>query len=309
MRLRILAVFLFALTAAARAQAEAPAVLATIKPIHSLAAAVMEGVGEPQLLIGGAVSEHSYALKPSDARKIADAKAIFWVGPDLETYLTAPLASLAAGAKIVALEHAKGVRLLAARPGGLWNGPPAAATDGHINPHIWLDPRNAIAMTRAIAAALSAIDPSHAKRYAANAAAEIARLQALDARLARMLAPVRTRSYLVFHDAYPYFEARYGLDAVGAVTVEPDRPTGPRRIEALRNVSMTGRIRCIFREPQFSPALIETLAAGTKARIGVLDPLGADLAPGPDLYPALMTSLADSLMRCLAPLAKNPSPR
>lgn len=300
MRLRILVAFLFVLTAAVRAQA-APAVLATIKPVHSLVAAVMEGVGEPQLLIGGAVSEHSYALKPSDARKIAGAEAVFWVGPDLETYLTAPLVSLAAGAKIVALVHAKGVHLLAARPGGIWNGPPVAATDGHINPHIWLDPQNAIAMTRAIAAALSAIDPAHAKRYAANAAAEVTRLQTLDARLARRLAPVRTRPYLVFHDAYPYFEARYGLNAIGAVTVEPDRPVGPRRIEALRNVLMAGRALCIFREPQFSPALIETLAAGTKTRIGVLDPLGAGLAPGPDLYPALMTALADSLVHCLAP--------
>lgn len=259
----------------------------------------MAGVGTPQLLIGGAVSEHSYVLKPSDARKIAGAKVVFWIGPDLETYLTAPLASLAADASIVALENAKGVRHLAARPGGLWtdNGP----TDGPINPHIWLDPRNAIAMTRAIAAALSAADPRHAKQYAANAAAEAVLLETLDRALAAELSPMRMRPYLVFHDAYPYFEARYGLDAVGAATVEPDRPAGPRRIEALRDTLKQGRAICIFREPQFSPALIETLAEGTPARIGVLDPLGADLAPGPGLYPALMRRMGDAIVQCLAP--------
>lgn len=264
----------------------------------------MAGIGKPQLLMGGAASAHSYMLRPSDAQKIADAKVVFWVGPDLETYLAAPLASLAGGARVVALETAQGVHRLAARPGGLWNIPVRAAADGRINPHIWLDPKNAIAMTQAIAAALSAADPRHAKQYAANAAAEAARLERLDRDLRAELSPVHMRSYLVFHDAYPYFEARYGLDAIGAVTVEPDRPVGPRRIEALHDALKKGRARCIFREPQFPPALIKTLTEGTHVRIGVLDPLGADFAPGPDLYPALMTALADSLVRCLAP--RNP---
>lgn len=303
MRLRILVALLLTLPtlSAACAQEKAPAVLATIKPVHSLVAAVMEGVGTPQLLIGSAVSEHGYVLKPSDARKIVRAKVVFWVGPDLETYLIAPLASLAADASIVALENANGVHRLAARPGGLWNGPATGSPGGRINPHIWLDPRNAIAMTHAIAAALSAADPQHAKRYAANATAEAARLETLDRALAAELSPVRARPYLVFHDAYPYFETRYGLDAIGAVTVEPDRPAGPFRVAQLRDTLKAGKAICIFREPQFSPALIETLAEGTPARIGVLDPLGADLAPGPGLYPALMHWMGDAVVQCLAP--------
>jgi zinc transport system substrate-binding protein len=292
-----LALLLWAVPATA-----APQVLATIKPVHSLVAAVMAGVGAPELLIGGALSEHSYALKPSDARKIEGATAIFEIGPDLETYLTAPLATLSDPGRVVALERAPGVHLLPARRGGLWGGD---TDEGPTDPHLWLDPRNAIAMTAAIAAKLVTIDPAHAGAYRANAARETAMLKALDKELAAALAPLRGRPYLVFHDAYHYFETRYGLSAAGAVTVAPDRPVGPRRIEALRGAILGGRVACMFREPQFAPKLIETLQEGASVRIGVLDPLGADLQPGAQLYPALLRGLARALTGCLEG-AKNP---
>lgn len=288
-----LALLLWTLPAAA-----APTVLATIKPVHSLVAAVMQGVGTPELLIGGALSEHSYALKPSDARKIERADAIFEIGPDLETYLIAPLATLGGHGQVVALERVPGVRLLAARRGGLWQD--ADEHDhGPNDPHLWLDPQNAIAMTAAIAATLVKLDPAHAAAYHANAAREITALQALDKELAAKLLPVRGRPYLVFHDAYHYFESRYGLSAAGAVTVAPDRPVGPRRIADLRAAILQGHVACIFREPQFSPKLIETLDEETGVRIGVLDPLGADLQPGPALYPDLLRALARALTECL----------
>ena len=282
--------------------AAAPQVLATIKPVHSLVAAVMEGVGTPQLLIGGALSEHSYALKPSDARKIEGATAIFEIGPDLETYLTSPLAALGDPGRVVVLERAPGVHLLAARRGGLWG---ADTEEGPTDPHLWLDPHNAVAMTAAIAAKLIEIDPAHAAAYRANAGRETALLTALDKELAARLAPLRGRPYIVFHDAYHYFEARYGLTPAGAVTVAPDRPVGPRRIETLRGAILAGHVACIFREPQFPPKLIETLQEGSSARIGVLDPLGADLQPGPQLYPELLRGLARALTLCLDG-AKNP---
>ncbi|MGC9953514.1 MAG: zinc ABC transporter substrate-binding protein [Rhizomicrobium sp.] len=276
----------------------APNVLATIKPVHSLVAAVMQGVGEPELLIGGALSVHSYALKPSDARKIERAAAIFEIGPDMETYLTAPLAALGAHGEVVALERAPGAHLLPARRGGLWED-----TDEHdhgpADPHLWLDPQNAIAMTAAIAATLVKLDPAHAAAYRTNGAREIAALKALDKELAAKLAPARGRPYIVFHDAYHYFEARYGLTPAGAVTVAPDRPVGPRRIEILRNVILQGHVACIFREPEFPPKLIETLSEGTRMRTGVLDEVGADLSPGPALYPELLRALAQSLTECL----------
>jgi zinc transport system substrate-binding protein len=298
----LLRLSLVALTAAAAPAA--PKVLATVKPVHSLVAAVMEGAGQPELLIGGALSAHSYALKPSDARKLSEAALIFEIGPDMETYLSGTLAS--AGGRVVVLEQAPGVKRLAGRRGGLWgdDGDHDHVHGGHdhggTDPHVWLDPQNAIAFTKAIATALARTDPAHAGLYRANAARRIAQLEALDRELAATLTPVKERPYLVFHDAYHYFEARYGLKPAGAVTVAPDRPVGARRIADLRQAVTSGRAVCLFREPQFPPKLIDTLDQDTKARVGVLDPLGADLKPGPDLYPRLMRNLAQSLVRCLA---------
>jgi len=283
------------LVCAAAPAGAAPKVLATLKPIHSLTASVMQGVAEPELLIGGAISAHSYELKPSDARKISEAALVFEIGPDMETYLTGALSAL--GRRAVVLERAPGVRLQPARRGGLWG--EDEHEQGPADPHIWLDPRNAIAMTHAIAAALVRQDPADASAYRRNEAATVTMLEGLDRELAAELAPVRERPYLVFHDAYHYFEARYGLHPAGAVTVSPEHPVGTRRVTELRDAVSRGRVVCLFREPQFPPKLIATLDEGTRARVGVLDPLGADLQPGPALYPRLMRNLAQSLTACL----------
>ena len=190
------------------------------------------------------------------------------------------------------------MRRLPARKGGLWGNDP---DEGPTDPHIWLDAHNAIAMTRVIAAELAHDDPANAAKYYANAAASIAASPSSTATLAARLAPVRNRPYIVFHDAYHYFEARYGLDSIGAVTVAPDRPIGPRRIAVLRDALMQGQALCIFREPQFPPDLVTTLTEGTAARVGVLDPLGANLIPGPHLYTTLLNNLAASLIHALQP--------
>lgn len=302
---------LLALVATSWPAAATPKVLVSIKPVHSLVAAVMQGAGAPDLLIDGAASAHAYALKPSDARKIASADLIFIVGGGLENYLDAPLHNLSR-AELVALSMVPGVKRLEARRGGLWN---QAHADGHdhdgdghdghdhghltFDPHMWLDPMNAVAMVRAIARTLQTADPAHGSLYQANAAREIAMLDGLDRALRAQLAPVRGRGYLVFHDAYAYFEARYGLKSLGAVTIAPDRPVGPHRIGELRRQIAAKGAHCLFREPQFPPKLIATLTEGSTIRVGVLDPLGASLANGPDLYPALLRGLADSLRRCL----------
>jgi zinc transport system substrate-binding protein len=287
----------------------APDVVASIKPVQSLVAAVMKGVGRPALIVTGGQSEHTNRLKPSDAQTLSRADVIFWIGPDLETFLIAPLETLGSKARIVALDKAAGVRTLKARRGGLWesgdgedHGGAHSGDHGHggIDPHIWLDPANAMAMTRAIAATLARIDPAKAAIYRSNAARSVSALKILDRDLARRLAPVRTRPYIVFHDGYHYLERRYGLNAVGAVTVAPGRPIGPRRIEALRHAIAARGVVCVFREPQFTPRLVQTIVKGTDARVGVLDPLGAGFAPGPALYPALMHRLAASLDHCLS---------
>ncbi len=295
MMMRLRAFFLSLILIGLVPASATPVILATLKPVHSLVAGVMAGAGTPELLIGGALSEHSYELKPSDARKLQAAALIFEIGPDMETYLSGALSS--ARAKVIVLEEMPGVQRQPARHGGLWGEDDDA--HGPRDPHIWLDPQNAIAMTRAIAVALAAGDPAHAALYHANAAKRVTELMALDKEIAAALAPVRAEPYLVFHDAYHYFEARYGLKPAGAITVSPERPVGARRLAALRQAVLQGKAVCLFREPQFPPKLIETLDADTKIRVGVLDPLGAELEPGPGLYPALMRHLAQSLTQCL----------
>jgi zinc transport system substrate-binding protein len=288
--------FCIALVLVVESASAAPAVLATIKPIHSLVAAVMDGQGRPDLLIGGAASPHSYSLKPSDAKKIEQAVVIFEVGPDVETYLAAPLAALGRHGRVVVLEDAPGVRRLPARRGGLWGD---EAGSGPPDPHSWLDPENAIAMVRAVVLTLSEVDPAHGAAYRANAARETDALAALDRELAGQLAPLHGRPYLVFHDAYRYFEARYGLAPAGAVTVGPERPVGPRRIVELRTAIARDHISCLFLEADFPPKLASTLSEGNALRTGELDEVGARLAPGPALYPALLRGLAYALSQCL----------
>jgi zinc transport system substrate-binding protein len=277
---------------------DVPRVLASIKPVQSLAASVMAGVGTPELLIEGAASPHSYALKPTDAGKIAKANIIFWVGPEMETVLEKPLATLGAQAQRVALINASGVTRLPARRGGLWE-PDEDEHDANIDGHMWLDPRNGIAMVRAIAETLAKADPTHAARYRANAQSTIARLTALDTRLTAALEPAAKKPYIVFHDAYHYLEARYGLSPAGAVTVAPDRPYGPRRISEIRDRIANGKVVCVFSEPEFPPKLLTTLTEDTGARIGTLDDLGSQLSPGPMLYETVLENLARDLRKCL----------
>ncbi|MGH6919343.1 MAG: zinc ABC transporter substrate-binding protein, partial [Geminicoccaceae bacterium] len=213
---------------------EAPAVVVSIKPIHALVAGVMEGVGAPRLLIEGAGSPHSYALRPSQAQALARAELVFWVGEGLEAFLAKPIEALSDDATVVALSDADGLRLLPTREGGMWQGRGAeedrgehahedeeeeedGRDHGQVDMHLWLDPQNAEVMVGAIAAALSEADPGRAADYRANAARVRADLVRLDGELAATLAPVRDRPFVVFHDGYQYFEDRYGLNAVGSI--------------------------------------------------------------------------------------------
>jgi zinc transport system substrate-binding protein len=156
-------------------------------------------------------------------------------------------------------------------------------------------------MARAVAKTLAAADPGHAPTYAANATVFATRMEQLDIELARKLTPVRSRPYIVFHDAFHYFELRYGLSPAGAVTVAADRPVGAARIEALHHKIKETKAICVFSMPQFPPKLVSALTEGTDARVGVLDDLGADIPPGSALYETLMRGLASSLVSCLTP--------
>lgn len=296
---------LFLLAALVLPAQAAPRVVVTIKPLHSLVAGVMAGIAEPELLIAGAGSPHSYTLRPSDARMLAGAELVIRISPDFETFLERPLATLASRARVLSVAELPGVSLLPARKGGVWEADAEehAATGHHdeaeMNLHIWLDPHNARAIVAGVAAALADLDPADAAAYRANAKKVEARLAALDARLAAQLKPVAGRPYIVFHDAYPYLERRYGLTPAGAISVSPDRPPGARRLAEISARVRQVHARCIFSEPEFQPKLARLLADSTGARVGVLDPLGADLPAGPDAYFTLMRNLADNLCSCL----------
>ena len=300
------------LVLATTAAAAEPQVVASIRPVHSLVAGVMQGVGEPVLLLSGASSPHDYSLRPSDARALENATAIFWVGEGLEAFLAKPLGTLAGEARIVALSEAEGVVLLPTRAGGIWHEEaheeePQAEEHEHEDDHehgahdmhLWLDPRNAAAMVDAIVGALATVDPANGARYEANGRELRARLAALDEALRAQLAPVADRPFVVFHDAYQYFVERYGLNEVGSITVDPQRRPGAQRLTEIRARLQELGAACVFAEPQFEPAVVDTVIEGSAARKGVLDPLGASLAAGPHQYFELLEGLAGALVACL----------
>ncbi len=279
-----------------------PRVVASIKPVHAIVSAVMAGIATPELLLPGGASPHAYALKPSDARKLATAAAVFWIGPDLETVLRTPIRNLAPNARTVALGSAPGVVRLPARRGGAWDGDDHAHDAvGGSDGHVWLDPRNGAAMASAIAEALAAIDPAHGTQYRQNEAAFRQRMATLDGELAAKLSGLEKRRFIVFHDAYQYFEARYGLSSVGSVVVAPDRQVGPRRVAELRDRLKNAGVVCAFATPEFPPRLFVALTSGTSVRTQSLDDLGTDIPPGPRLYETLLLRMGDAMSRCLRP--------
>lgn len=289
-------------------------VVVSIKPIHSLVSAVMEGAGKPELIVKGAASGHGYSLKPSDAKALEGAKVIFWVGPEMETFLTKPLNSLGSKAQIVQLEKVPGLKLLEAREDGNFEAHDHGDGHGHTHNHeaeghghhhhhddmhIWLDPQNAKLMLKPIADALAKADPEHAQKYQDNAAEYAARLDALQVELTAQLQPVKGKPYIVFHDAYQYFERRFGLSAAGSITLNTETAPGAARIRDIQAKVQSLGATCVFSEPQFESRLVSTVLEGTKAKTGVLDPLGAELEDGQELYPQLLRNLAKSLTGCL----------
>jgi zinc transport system substrate-binding protein len=259
--------------------AAAPSVLVTVKPVHSLVAGVMAGIGEPALLLPAGASPHSYSLRPSDARKLARADLIIRVGPALETFLAKPLANIARRGHVITLMGD--------------NGPNA-------DPHIWLDPNHARRIVRQVTVAIRRLDPVNAARYDLNARKLLARIVQLDTAIAASLELVRAVPYIVFHDGYGYFERHFGLYHVAAIAASPDRKPGARRLRRIRDIIRAQGAKCVFTEPQFSPALARALTRDTDARMAALDPLGEDIAPGPDAWFKMMRRLAGSLRRCLS---------
>lgn len=291
----------------------APAVVASTKPLHALVSAVMGEAGQPSLIVKGAASPHTYSLRPSDAAALESADIVFWTGHGMELFLGDALDSLVTDAVVVELAETPGLTLLPLREGGAFEAHShGEEDDGHDHDHghdhahgdgdmhFWLDPENARLMVTQIAATLVEADPDNSVTYLANAEAERLRLDALTLELTETLAPVTGKPFIVFHDAYQYFETRFGLTVAGTVTVSPEVMPGAARIDELRaKVSELGAT-CVFAEPNFEPAIVRTIVEGTDAKAGTLDPEGASLTEGPDLYPELLRGLATSLLDCLS---------
>jgi zinc transport system substrate-binding protein len=298
-------------------------VVTSIKPVHSLVAAVMQGVGTPDLIVEGAGSPHTYALKPSQAKQLQEADLVFWMSHDLEAFLEKSIDGIATKAVSVPLMESHGLMTLGFREGGAFDDHGHDEHDDHdehdkdddhdhekhddhdehdhgeVDPHVWLDPENAKAMVHEIEEALAKADPANAATYESNAEAVMAKLDSLVAEIDSELQPVKGRGYIVFHDAYQYFENRFGVSAIGSITVSPEVLPGAERISDLQEKVRSLDATCVFSEPQFEPKLVATVTENTNARTGVLDPLGTAIDKGPNLYFTLIRNMASSLKNCL----------
>ena len=288
-------------------------VVVSIKPFHSLVSAVMQGVSEPILLLNGNSSPHSFALRPSDADSLQNATLVFWGGERLEQFLAKPIHSLAASAKLVSLQETPGLRFWPLRSGENMqkieneaslhfqrsneneNGWPLG-----VDPHIWLDPLNAKMIIQKIVQILSDLVPENAKLIRSNGEKAIIRLNELDQQLRIEMSGVSAIGYLVFHDAFQYFEKRYQLNNIGSVMHHVGHASSVHRLREVRKIIKKNKVRCIFYEPQFSPKLVQTVIAGSSVKKGELDPLGARLVPGIELYFTLLNNLSRSLRTCLS---------
>ena len=302
------------------ASADVPQVATDIPPVHSLVSQVMGDLGTPKLIVPPGTSPHGYAMRPSEARALQNADVTFWMGPDLTPWLGRAIKSLTGNAINVALSNSEDLVRHPFRTGATFDSHDhhdhgdhgdehkEAHKDDHgdhgdehegLDPHLWLDPDNARILLGVISSTLAGLDPTHADTYRANAAQAKKAIAALTHELDAALQPIRGRPFIVFHDAYQYFEHRFNVDASGSIALGDASSPGPARIAAIRQKVQTLGAHCVFSEPQFRSKIITTVIEGTTARSATLDPLGATLKPGPELYSQLLRNLGDNLLTCL----------
>ncbi len=294
------------------ALADAPKVAVDIAPVHSLVSRVMQGVGAPDLIIPPTSSPHSYNLRPSEAKALQDANMVFWMGEDLTPWMERSLASLSVNAEIVTLLDERETKLLEFREGALFEAhdhDDHGKKDGHDDhdehahgahdPHAWLSTENAKNWLNLIAAKLSSIDTENAGLYFANASAGRTEIDNLVREINDVLKPVRGRSFIVFHDAYQYFETSFDFPASGAISLGDASDPSPARVAEIQSRVKNEGVTCVLAEPQFNPGIVDTVLAGTDAKTGEIDPLGFKLEPGPNLYPQLIRNMANTLSDCL----------
>lgn len=304
---------LMGLTTASLA-AQPPQVLTTLKPLQLIAEAITDGISTPEVLLAPGASPHDYALKPSDSRKLANADVLMWIGPDMEAFLTRsaeqrPAATVLTLADVLNLkvrgkeeEHHDDEDHEAEHEEADHHDEHEEGHHHHggYNPHMWTSPALAIEAAHALTEKLREADPSNASRYVENFKRFEDGVNAEDARIKALLAPVKSSGYYVFHDAYHYFEEYYGLNHLGEFTVNPERTPGAKHLSEIRHALEAGQARCVFTEPQFTPAVVEAITRGLDVHQAALDPLATDIKNGPEGYEQFLDELAHGFANCLA---------
>jgi len=287
----------------AAARAEAPTVVVSIAPLHSLASAIMAGVGAPVLLLDRRTSPHDTTLRPSQARALARADLVLWVGPALERFMVNIVKPHASEGRLLTVLNLAHLQRLAVRAEGVWTAAHDHAKVGKrgdvTDPHVWLSVANARVIAGAVAERLSKIDPANAATYANNRAALLRELATLEAEIRDRLAPVHETPFVLLHDAFQYFERAYDLHPVGALTTRAAGGASAKRLHELRGVIAARAVRCIAADPFGASPLAKTLAQSGALALVPLDPLGLSLPPGPGLYPSMMRANAEALASCL----------
>ena len=279
-------------------------VVASIKPIHSLASYLMDGIAKPNLIVDGYASPHGFALKPSHAKMLQNADIVFWVGEDLENFLEKPLSSIAKKAEKIELLEVKGLVKLKFRERNIFDDHEDHDDhDGHeghnhgeFDPHIWLDPINAKVILFEMSKHLIENDPSNETAYRANLSKAYKEIDKLTKDVTAELN--ESTASIVFHDAYQYFEKRFNVNILGAFTVNTDVMPGAEQLKEIREVIEHDKVACVFSEPQFNPDIIKAVAKDMNIKTGIVDPLGATLNPGKILYFDLIKNMSKSFKGC-----------
>ena len=308
-------------------------VVASIKPIHSLASYLMDGVAKPDLIVDGYASPHGFAMKPSHAKMLQNADIVFWVGEDLENFLEKPLNSIATKAEKIEFMNLKGLVKLKFRERNIFDDHDdhdhdkhakkddhddhdhdehAKKEDGHddhddhdgheghnhgeFDPHIWLDPINAKVILFEMSKHLIENDPKNEVAYRANLSKAYKEIDKLTANVSSEL--TNSVASIVFHDAYQYFEKRFDVNILGAFTVNTDVMPGAEQLAEIREIIEHDKVACVFSEPQFNPDIIKAVARDMNIKTGVVDPLGATLNPGKNLYFDLIKNMSSSFKGC-----------
>jgi zinc transport system substrate-binding protein len=279
--------------AAATMSVHANSVLTSIKPIQLIATELTQGVSRPDVLLPSNASPHDYALKPSDVKRIRGADLVVWFGHDLEPFLSKILQDQAT---VLTLSDVENLEL---REYSGAHEDHHGHDHGSHDPHFWLGYKTTQQVAEAITNKLVKIDPEHTQDYQKNLAAFLLKLAEQQESLSQQLEPIKDKGYYVFHDAYGYFESDFDLNQLGHFTVSPDRKPGAKTLIKIRKALAAKDAKCVFSEPQFTPAVVESVVRGSSAKIGVLDPLGTDIKVEPGSYFRFRQQLADSYESCL----------